>query len=125
MRMENRNLSTENRRLSAEIEQIEAELQELNVKHQVDVNDFETRMKATAKQIEIEVAQRAQQRKDRRKMMMAEVRKQTEANKQLSSQIHAIESEIARIKDIHEAFPSRYSQKKTVRKKSALSSSRV
>lgn len=117
MRKENRSISTQNRELSWQITQIHTDIQQLQEKHQQDLQDFENRMRLETKQIEIEIFQRTQQRKDRRREVLSEVRKQAESNKSLASQIKAIENEIARVKDIQESYPSKFIQQKALARK--------
>lgn len=120
MRRENRGICTQNRELSWQISQLQDQIQAMHEKSDRDRRDFENRMRTETKQIEIEIAQRTQQRKDRRREIMTEVRKQADANKALSTQVQSIEAEIERVKQIQEAYPSKFIQQKALARRRRL-----
>ena len=117
MRSENRAMATENRKLAADIKNLEQEITEMREKQKTDTTELENKMKLESKRLETEVSQRAVQRKERRRDIMSDVRKQTEENKELTAEVKAIQAEIDRIKQIHEAFPSRFTKRKLVQRK--------
>lgn len=109
MRSENRIIATENRHLYAQINMIEKSIQELAAKRESELVDYTDRMKLLKNEIDREYLQRSQQRKDRRRAILVDIRKQTQLNKDLSSEIQSLQAEIDRMNDIHEVFPMRLS----------------
>jgi chromosome segregation ATPase len=111
LRSRNRGVASENRRLLGELKKIEVASEELANEHASKEAALESTLQSISKSLESHGHHRSQQRGDRRRVILAEVRKQSEANKVLTGEIRDIEAEIERIKQIYTAYPSRYAWK--------------
>jgi uncharacterized protein YlxW (UPF0749 family) len=75
---------------------------------------FEAKVQTFTKSAELQGQKRNQTRIERRTLRMADVRKEAEENKFLKAEVHALEAEIERIRQICEAYPSRKSKTPSV-----------
>lgn len=116
MRAENRLVATENRKLIAQIKQLELDIDVLKKNADEQTGQLAANIQRVTKQIDTEVAQRANTRKEKKKMILAQIQQKTEENKVLSNQIRSIENEIIRTKQIQDTYSSRIVKRKLQQK---------
>jgi chromosome segregation ATPase len=108
LRSDNRAISAENRRVRGEIEKVKFASKELLDERNSHEKAFQAKVQACIKNAELEAQHHNHDRAERRKWIMSEIRKQSAENKGLTGEVHALEAEIERIRQIYEAYPSRY-----------------
>jgi hypothetical protein len=113
LRSDNRAVAAQNRRLQGEIQTVKLTSKELADERNSDGKVLHAKTQTFTKNAELEAQHRNRERTERRKWIMSEVRKQAEENKGLAAEVHALEAEIERIRQIYEAYPSRYPQLST------------
>jgi thiamine pyrophosphate-dependent acetolactate synthase large subunit-like protein len=115
MRSENRKIATDNRQLLAELQQVQAAFRELTERQKADATQVRSELHAATKQITAQRNHQIQMRMGRRRRIITEVRKQSDENKRLMTDVHGLQAEIQRITQVYEAHPSRFRSKLTPR----------
>jgi chromosome segregation ATPase len=113
LRSDNRAVAAENRCLQSEIQKAKLIAKDLTEERNAHEKVLQAKAQAFTKSAELEAQHRNRDRTERRKSIMSDVRRQAEENKGLAAEVHALEAEIERIRQIYEAYPSRYPQLST------------
>jgi chromosome segregation ATPase len=111
MRSDNRKVAAENRQLLAELQEVQTALREVAERQKTESLQIESALQAVTKQIASHKNHQVQMRMDRRRRIMAEVRKQANENKRLMTDVHGLQAEIQRTMQVYEAYPSRFKSK--------------